>query len=111
MDNERAYLVRVAAAQPSEFCDLVLQAGVDEQRLLRIYLGDEQFEEIRALAAQTRGLRDATSKRGNVVVLHGIMGGELSLFNDDGQDVVCANAFYLVQRQLAWIAPGTSTGR
>ena len=110
MDNEDAYLARVSAAQPAEFCAMVLQSSADQQRLLRIYLGDRQFEDIHALAAQSRGLRDAPPKLGNVVVLHGIMGSELSLFNGEGQDLVWVNALHLAEGQFDRLPLNDATG-
>jgi pimeloyl-ACP methyl ester carboxylesterase len=77
--NERDYLQDLSRATPQELADEVLHADAEQERVLRIVLGDEQFNDIRAIATRTivRG-GAAKPKRGNVVVLHGIMGGELS---------------------------------
>ena len=36
---------------------MVLHADADEQRVLQIYLGQQQYDDIRAMGMQTRGLR------------------------------------------------------
>ncbi len=78
MTSEQEYLARVEAAQPDELRRLLATATPDEQRLLRVYLGDERYRRMRALALRQRATRGRTERRGNVVVLHGIMGAELS---------------------------------
>src|ERR1041384_1921810 len=97
MLDERGFLRRVASAGPDELMDLVLQAGADEQRVLRIYLGAGQFDQIRALSSRNRAERAGAPKLGNVVVLHGIMGGELTLFEANSEQSIWVNAMRLVQ--------------
>jgi hypothetical protein len=74
--NERAFLAKISRSTPEELVSAVVGADAQEERVLRIYLGSDQFDDIRRIALQTRGLRAAAL--GNVVVLHGIMGGELT---------------------------------
>ena len=78
MTDDQAYIYRLEEAQPSELRRMISTATPDEQRLLRVYLGDERYRRMRALALQQRNTRGRSERRGNVVVLHGIMGGELS---------------------------------
>ncbi|MEP0546746.1 MAG: alpha/beta fold hydrolase [Rhodothermales bacterium] len=78
MTSDQAYLAHVEAAQPDELRRLLSTATADEQRLLRVYLGDERYRRMRALALRQRATRSRSQRRGNVVVLHGIMGAELS---------------------------------
>src|SRR5262245_17956062 len=92
MLNEQAFLQKVAASTPEEIRDAVLHAGVDEERVLRIYLGSGQFDEIRRLGMAAT-LRAAP--RGNVVVLHGIMGAELSMFDGSGSSLIWVKALRL----------------
>src|SRR5260370_29431050 len=83
MQNEREFLRRVSGATPDALLDAITAADGDEERVLRIYLGDEQFAALKSLASAMCG--PAPAPRGNVVVLPGIMGSELSL--RDGNDL------------------------
>ena len=56
MINERAFLAQFSSATPQEMIDMVLHADADEARVLQIYLGQQQFDDIRAMGMQTRGL-------------------------------------------------------
>ncbi len=91
--NEREYLARVAAAGPAELREIVTRADASERRVLEIYLGSEQLQEIEALA-QRGATRDAS--RGNVVVLPGIMGSELAHVQPSDQDLLWVNLFRLI---------------
>ena len=74
---------------------MVLHADADEQRVLQIYLGQQQYDDIRAMGMQTRGL-PAAKPRGNVVVLHGIMGGELTQFDGNDKSHIWLSIFHLL---------------
>lgn len=101
MINERAYLSRFNSATPQDMIDMLLHADADEQRVLQIYLGQQQYDDIRAIGMQTRGLAAAPAKpRGNVVVLHGIMGGELSLFDKDDTTQIWLSILRLMDGQF-----------
>ena len=56
MINERAFIARFNSATPQEMIDMLLHADADEQRVLQIYLGQQQYDDIRAMGMQTRGL-------------------------------------------------------
>jgi hypothetical protein len=75
--NERQYLARLEAADPNQLSELLRRPSVEEERVLAVYFGEERLARLRrlALGAQRRG-----PKRGNAVVLHGIMGGELTVY-------------------------------
>ena len=45
--NERAFLQKVSASTPEELIEAISQADTKEERLLRIYLGSEQYDAIR----------------------------------------------------------------
>ena len=99
MVNERAFLQKISRSTPEDLIEAVSHPSIQEERLLRIYLGSGQFDVIHQMAAQTRGLAEAPL--GNVVVLHGIMGGELTLFNNDGgQTLIWVQAMRLLQGQF-----------
>ena len=98
MINERALLAKFSSATPQEMIDMVLHADADEQRVLQIYLGQQQYDDIRAMGMQTRGLPAAPAQpRGNVVVLHGIMGGELTLFDEDDKTQIWLSILHLLE--------------
>jgi pimeloyl-ACP methyl ester carboxylesterase len=101
MAGERAFLRELSSSPPENLVQTVQQADADEQRILRIALGDSEFEAIRSMRAS--GLR-GTMPKGNVVVLHGIMGSELTLFDDDGQDLIWVNLFHLLGGQFERLA-------
>src|SRR5512146_3300143 len=95
MFNERAFIAQVEAADPAAFSRLLQRPSRDEEMALRRHLGDSAFERMHALAAR-QPVRGAT-KRGNLVVLHGIMGGELLAVDRGGvQDRVWLNLLRLI---------------
>ena len=98
VQKERAFLQEISQSTPEELIEKVSHADIQEERLLRIYLGSSQFDVIRSIAARTRGLGEAPL--GNVAVLHGIMGGELSLFNNDNGSLIWVQALRLLSGQF-----------
>src|SRR5580765_845661 len=78
--NERVFLAQLESANADELAQILRRPNADGERLLEVYFGAERLQRLRALAltTQRRGLR-AVSK-GNLVVLHGIMGGELTVY-------------------------------
>lgn len=80
MYNEREFIARVEAASVAELAQLLARPTAPQERTLRVHYGDARYERLHALALQqtstSRSLRAAP--QGNVVVIHGIMGGELS---------------------------------
>ena len=61
---------------PRSFLHILRRPSADEQRLLEVYFGAARLERLRRLALS--GARRGPS-RGNAVVLHGIMGGQLTV--------------------------------
>ncbi len=78
--DDRAFLAQLEAANAEELAQILRRPTADEERVLVIYFGAERLQALRSLAlgAQRRGI----ASRGNVVVLHGIMGGELTVFRN-----------------------------
>ena len=76
--NEREFIARVEAANTEELIQILSRPSPEEDRVLRLHVGAERYERLRQLALRSakRG-----AKKGNVVVLHGIMGGELTVFD------------------------------
>jgi hypothetical protein len=75
--NERQYLATLESANTDQLCELLRRPSVEEERVLAIYFGEERLARLRRLAL---GARRRGPKRGNAVVLHGIMGGELTVY-------------------------------
>ncbi len=73
--------------------ELVAGADPQQESALRTYLGNSQFDAIRG-HAYTRNLESAP--RGNVVVLHGIMGGELELLDGSDGDLIWVQILRLI---------------
>ena len=75
--NEREYLALLESANAEELSQLLRRPSAEEERLLAAYFGEARLARLRrlALSGSRRGAR-----RGNVVVLHGIMGGELTVW-------------------------------
>lgn len=77
--DERAFIARVEAAEPDVFATLLARPNRDEERALRAYFGDARFERLHTMAIRRAGAARASRvARGNVVILPGIMGSELS---------------------------------
>ena len=74
---ERAYLAQLESANTDELSQMLRRPAADEERLLEVYFGRESLQRLRSLAL---GAQRRATPRGNVVVLHGIMGGELTVF-------------------------------
>jgi pimeloyl-ACP methyl ester carboxylesterase len=74
--DERAFLNQLESANVEQLSQILQRPSPDEQRLLEVYFGAARLEKLRRLAL--RGARRETP-RGNVVVLHGITGGELTV--------------------------------
>lgn len=67
------------------------KGGAGDAKALRDYYGDEEFEELQKLAQRTRAMR-AAPKLGNIILLPGIMGSNLS--SDD--DLIWVNLFKII---------------
>jgi CHAT domain len=82
--DERAFIERVEAANTEELAEILRRPSADQERALRIHLGDERFRRMHALAVGRTTTRGAARSRGNVVVIPGIMGSELTAFDPRG---------------------------
>jgi pimeloyl-ACP methyl ester carboxylesterase len=100
--DERAFIARVEAAEPEQFATLLARPSRDEERALRAYFGDERFERLHVLAIRRAGAkRSIRGRQGNVVILPGIMGSELSEYSGSSAGRVWINPIGLVAGQLA----------
>jgi pimeloyl-ACP methyl ester carboxylesterase len=100
MFNERAFINRVEEADIKTFAELLAHPTADEERALRVHFGDERYKRLHARALR-RGVRAATTPMlGNVVVIHGIMGGELSTHRGGSRDHVWARVWALLRGKV-----------
>jgi pimeloyl-ACP methyl ester carboxylesterase len=109
MENPRAFLRRLATGNPDDLAEAVLHAGGDERQVLEATLGAAQLEEIRTLAEEGRR-RSSREKLGNVAVLHGIMGGELTRIENGGEDTIWVSLWRLFCGQFVQLALDGQTG-
>lgn len=83
MFDERAFIKQFEAADPREMARTLARPTSAQETALRNYLGDTRYERMHSTALQAttarRGL--TTPSKGKVVVIHGIMGAELSNFD------------------------------
>ncbi len=81
----REFLTHVERANAEELTDILANPKKEEEEALRFYLGDERYQRMHGMALRQRmkSRSGATplKRKGNVVVLHGIMGSELSVIN------------------------------
>jgi pimeloyl-ACP methyl ester carboxylesterase len=78
MIDSEAYVRRLNAAEPAELAAMLVRPTAEEERVLVTHLGRERFDRMQGLASDAVTSRRAAAKRGNVVVIHGILGAELS---------------------------------
>jgi hypothetical protein len=101
MFDERAFISQVEAASPEELAQILTRPTLEEEKALRAHLGDDRYQRMHGMALMrkvTRGL-DAKSK-GNVIVIHGIMGAELSVGSGGAGDLTWVNAFRILRGWL-----------
>ena len=101
MFNERAFISEVERANPDELAEILTLPSVDQEKALRAHLGDERYQRMHELAL-TRKVTRGTEPRptGNVVVIHGIMGGELSVSSGGPGDLTWVSAVRIIRGWL-----------
>ena len=102
MNDERAYVARLESADAGELAGMLSRPSVEEEKTLRVYLGDTRYERMHALALRRNVRRAMNRPRGNVVVIPGIMGSELTTVDRRGDlDHVWVQIPRLVAGRLA----------
>ncbi len=100
MFDERAFINRVEAADPEELAALLTRPVAEEEKALRVHLGDARYQRMHSLALKRTVTRRA-GKKGNVIVIHGIMGSELTCFNAKGNaDQIWLKVLRIISGQL-----------
>src|SRR5438132_8201278 len=101
MFDERAFISRVEAAGPEELANILMRPSLDEEKALRAHLGEERYQRMHSMALKRKVRRSIVSEaKGNVVVIHGIMGAELSVSSGGSSDLTWVNAFRIVRGWL-----------
>ncbi len=79
MSDERTLVAHLEGANTEELVQLILDASAAEEKVLRIYLGNERFRRMRNLVLRREMARDERrrGKRANVVVVPGVLGCEM----------------------------------
>lgn len=80
MTHERMLITRLEAANTVELAQLILHASVEEEKVLRIYLGNERFRRMRNLVLRREMARDERrpERRANVVIIPSTLGSEMT---------------------------------
>ena len=100
--NEREILARLEAANAVEFCKLLSRPTTDETRIYRTYFGSDRYEALRRKALGGSRTKRAP-KRGNLVILHGIMGGELTVFDKGKSRHIWLNIIQMLFGGVGWL--------
>jgi pimeloyl-ACP methyl ester carboxylesterase len=97
--DERKFIAKVTRAGVDELAEILARHTADEEKALRTHLGSDRYERMRRMALeQSTFSRDLVPSKGNVVVLHGIMGGELSNVNaTDSEDLIWLSYWHLLR--------------
>ncbi|MEA2175958.1 MAG: hypothetical protein QOD00_3550 [Blastocatellia bacterium] len=99
--DERAFIQQVESANPEELATLLMRPSLNQEKALRAHLGDERYQRMHSMALRrkvSRGISDR--QKGNVVVIHGIMGGELTVSSGGPGDLTWVNAFRIFRGWL-----------
>ena len=100
MIDERALIERVEAAGPDDLTAILTRPTAREERALRAHLGDERYQRLHAMALRRSVRGRSTTPRGNVVVLHGIMGSDLTVTRAGAQEHIWLRALRIIAGRL-----------
>ncbi len=101
MFNEREFISQVERANPEELANLLIRPSLQEEKALRAHLGDERYQRMHSMALKRKVSRGATTTpKGNVVVIHGIMGAELSVSSGGPGDLTWVNVLRILRGWL-----------
>jgi hypothetical protein len=102
--DERAFIRRVQSADADELSELVARPSPDEEKALRVYFTDKRYQQLHSLALERKSGRTAN---GNVVIIPGLMGSELSVFTSasgaDAGELIWLNFMHILQGRFSWL--------
>lgn len=87
MSNEQAFIARVESADTEELIRLLRRPSPEQEKALRAHFGEDRYQRMHSLAVTRSLRRGIEEKRGNVVVIPGIMGSDLSAFDPANQPI------------------------
>jgi hypothetical protein len=100
--DEKRFIATVEAAGPDEFGRIMSRPSAEEERALRAHLGDERYRRMHATTLRRNASRNALASRGNVVVIHDVLGSQLTATDAGGEQAeVWPNTLPIMQGQLA----------
>jgi hypothetical protein len=101
MFDERTFIAQVEATDAEGLANILARPTVEEEKALRAHFGDERYQRMHGMALKRKMSRSAVSQpKGNVVVIHGILGGELTVSSGGAGDLTWVNAFRIVRGWL-----------
>lgn len=101
MFDERTFIARVESSDIEELTKILLRPTKGEEKALLIHFGEERYQRMHDMALKRSVSRAVKQLKGNVVVIHGIMGGELTSYDRKGaSDSLWVNVFNLMR---GWI--------
>ncbi|HEV7857845.1 MAG TPA: CHAT domain-containing protein [Pyrinomonadaceae bacterium] len=101
MFDERAFITEVEQSGSEELANILMHPSYDEEKALRTHLGEQRYQRMHSMALKRRMSRGLDRKpKGNVVVIHGIMGAELSVSSGGNGDITWVNAFRIMRGWL-----------
>jgi hypothetical protein len=84
MIDQREYIARLESAQPEELMRMLRSPTGEEDEVLRTYLEENRYHRLRTTARTSAARAAAAEPKGNVVVIPGWMGSELTAFSPGG---------------------------
>ena len=82
--NVQRYLALLERADAGKLAQTLRRPSTEEAAILQEHLGQERFQRMRKMAQAAMARAEAARPRGNVVVIPGLCGSELTAFNPGG---------------------------
>lgn len=101
MFDEKMFIARVEQAQTDEFAGFMARPTAEQETALRAHLGDHRYQRMHRMALRGNVTRTTGKTKGNVVVLHGSMGSELSIVGPAERAQVWVHALRLMDGQFS----------
>jgi hypothetical protein len=90
------FIARVESAGLEDLAHILTRPSFEEEKALRAHLGNQRYQRMHSMALKRNVSRSLErKKKGNVIVIHGIMGAELAVGSSGGGswDLTWVNAF------------------
>jgi pimeloyl-ACP methyl ester carboxylesterase len=101
MFNERAFITQIESASPENFARILARPSAQEEEMLRVYFGDARYQRLHSQALKQSISRTLGKPKGNVIIIHGAMGSELTAIKGSGdRDRIWINLFRIAGGHL-----------